>query len=54
MAVVGDLLRILGWVGHRSWMWTGGAVGVMAMLYDGMVSTLGDGALGRQLNWRVD
>ena len=34
------------------WMW--GAVGVMAMMYDGLVSTLGDGASGRQLNWRVD
>ena len=31
-----------------------GAVGVMAVMYDGMVSTLGDGASGRQLNWRVD
>jgi hypothetical protein len=29
-------------------------MGVMAVMYDGLVSTLGDGALGRQLNWRVD
>ena len=35
-------------------MWTRDAMGVMAMMYDGMVSTLGDGASGRQLNWRVD
>ena len=35
-------------------MWTWGAVGVMAVMYDGMVSTLGDGASGGQLNCRVD
>ena len=35
-------------------MWMRGAVGVKAMMYDGLVSTLGDGASGRQLNWRVD
>ncbi len=34
------------------WMW--GAVGVLAVMYVGMVSTLGDGASGGQLNWRVD
>ena len=35
-------------------MW--GAMGVLAMMVDGMVSTstLGDGASGGQLNWRVD
>ena len=33
-------------------MW--GAVGVLAVMYVGMVSTLGDGASGGQLNWRVD
>jgi hypothetical protein len=33
-------------------MWD--AVSVMTVMYDGMVSTLGDGAPGRQLNWRVD
>ena len=42
------------WVGRRSWMWTWGAVGVMAVMYDGIVSTLGDGASGGQLSWRVD
>ena len=36
-------------------MWMQSAVGVMVVMYDaGMVSTLGDGASGRQLNWRVD
>ena len=34
------------------WMW--GAVGVLAVMYVGMVSTLSDGASGRQLNWRFD
>jgi hypothetical protein len=37
-----------------SWMWTRGAVGVMVVMHDGLVSTLGDGASGRQLNWRFD
>ena len=35
-------------------MWTWGAVGVMVVMHDGLVSTLGDGASGRQLNWRFD
>ena len=35
-------------------MWTRGAVGVMVVMHDGLVSTLGDGASGRQLNWRFD
>ena len=35
-------------------MWTRGAVGMMVMMHDGLVSTLGDWALGRQLNWRFD
>jgi hypothetical protein len=35
-------------------MWTQGAVGVMVVMHDGLVSTLGDGASGRQLNWRFD
>ena len=52
--MVGGLLCVLGGVGRRSWMWTWGAVGVLAMMFDGMVSTLGDGASGGQLNWRVD
>ena len=34
------------------WMW--GAVGVLAVMYVGMVSTLSDRASGGQLNWRVD
>ncbi len=33
-------------------MW--GAVGVMVVMHFGLVSTLGDGASGRQLNWRFD
>jgi hypothetical protein len=53
-AMVSGLLCVLGGVGCRSWMWTWGAVGVMAVMYDGMVSTLGDGASGGQLNCRVD
>ena len=53
-AVVSGLLCVLGWVGRRSWMWTWGAVGVMAVMYDGIVSTLGDGASSEQLSWRVD
>jgi hypothetical protein len=33
-------------------MW--GVVGVLAVMYVWMVSTLGDGSLGGQLKWRVD
>ena len=33
-------------------MW--GAVGVLVVMFDGMVNTLGDGASGEQLNWKVD
>ncbi len=29
-------------------------MGVMVVMHDGLVSTLGDGASGRQLNWRYD
>jgi hypothetical protein len=50
----GGLLCVLVGVGHRSWMWMWGDVGVLAVMYFGMVSTLGDGASGGQHNWRVD
>ena len=53
-AMVGGLLCVLDGVGCRSWMWMWGAVGVLAVMADGLVSTLGDGASGGQLNWRVD
>ena len=52
--MVGGLLCVLVGVGCRSWMWTWGAGGVLAVMYVGMVSTLSDGASGGQLNWRVD
>jgi hypothetical protein len=54
LAMFGGLLCVLVGVGCRSWMWMWGVVGVLAVVYVGMVSTLGDGALGGQLNWRVD
>ncbi len=50
----GGLLCVLVGVSCRSWMWMWGAVGVLAVMFVGMVSTLGDGASGGQLNRRVD
>ena len=54
LVMVGGLLCVLDGVGHRSWIWMWGAVGVLAVMIDGMASTQGDGASGGQLNWRVD
>jgi hypothetical protein len=54
LVMVSGLLCVLDGVGCRSWMWTWGAVGVLAVMIDGMASTLGDGASVGQLNWRVD
>jgi hypothetical protein len=54
LAMCGGLLCVLVGEGRRSWMWMWGVVGVLAVMYVGMVSTLGDGASGGQLNWRVD
>ena len=53
LAMFGGLLCILVGGGRRLWIWMWGAVGVLAVMYAKMVSTLGDGALGGQLNWRV-
>jgi hypothetical protein len=52
--MVCGLLCVLDGVGCRSWMWICGAVGVLAMMIEGMANILSDGALGGQLNWRVD
>ena len=54
LVMVGGLLCVLDGVGLSSWMWMWGALGVLAVMIDGMASTLGDGASDRQLNRRVD
>ncbi len=41
LAMVGGLLCVLHGMGCRSWMWTWGAVGLLAVMIDGMASTLG-------------
>jgi hypothetical protein len=52
--VLGEgLLGFQNELGHRSWMWMWGAMGVMAWMIDGMASTLSGGVAGGLLSWRV-